>query len=386
MGNVSTLGLQQPLPEEYLEAAEAELDERIARARRALGSDLVILGHHYQRDDVIKFADHTGDSFKLAAWAAKQEQARYIVFCGVHFMAETADILSRPEQTVILPDLSAGCSMADMASLEQVEEAWESLTGRLGPSLIPITYMNSTAEIKAFVGRHGGLVCTSSNAAAAVRWALERGERALFLPDQHLGRNTGVAMGIPLEQMPVWDPGEGLGQGVLRSVVLGREGRLEWGGQSWEEARQARLILWRGHCSVHQQFTPEQVDYLRRQQPGIRIIAHPECSYEVVQKADDAGSTEHIIKQVAASPPGSIWGVGTEIHLVSRLAREHPDKTVLSLTPFACACSSMYRIDQAHLCWSLESLDRGQVVNPITVPEQAAADARLALDRMLTLK
>lgn len=386
MGEVSTLAFQQPIPDEYQQASPAELEQRIAQAKATLGSDLVILGHHYQRDEVIQFADVTGDSFKLADWAGKQEQARYIAFCGVHFMAETADILSRPDQTVILPDLAAGCSMADMANLEQVEEAWEALTGRLGPDLVPITYMNSTAEIKAFVGRHGGLVCTSSNAGLALRWAFARGRRVLFLPDQHLGRNSGAAMGISLAEMPVWDPGFGLGQGELRPAYLGENGQVEIGPADWTNAAQSRLILWRGHCSVHQYFTPEQVDQVRREHPGVRVIAHPECSYDVVQKSDAAGSTERIIKEIAASPAGSIWAVGTEIHLVSRLAKQFPDKTVLSLSPFVCACSTMYRIDPAHLCWALESLVAGQVVNPIAVPEDIAGDARLALDRMLTLK
>jgi len=356
-----------PLPEAYVELSEQELDERIATAKAQLGSRLVILGHHYQRDEVIKFSDFRGDSLKLSRLAAGRPEAEYIVFCGVHFMAESADILSADHQLVILPDLNAGCSMADMADLEQVEVCWEELTGACGEKIVPVTYINSTAAIKAFVGRNGGAVCTSSNAPKVVEWALGRSEKALFLPDEHLGRNTAFRLGIPLEQMALWDP------------------RQDAGGLSDEHIRQARIFLWKGHCSVHQRFRPEHVDRVRKTHPGIHVIAHPECSWEVCQSADEVGSTEYIIKRVVESPPGSQWAVGTEIHMINRLAKEHPDRVVISLDDCVCMCSTMYRISPQHLCWVLENLVAGQVVNRISVDEETKRWARLALERMLEI-
>jgi len=360
----STLSL---IPDTYVELSERELDERIARAKAALGSRLVILGHHYQRDEVVKFADYRGDSLKLSQQAANRREAEYIVFCGVHFMAESADILSADHQTVILPDLNAGCSMADMANLEQVEVCWDELKSITDASVVPITYINSTAAIKAFVGRHRGAVCTSSNARKVMEWALARGAKGLFLPDEHLGRNTGYRMGIPLEQMVVWDPHE------------------ELGGLSEEQIRPARVILWKGHCSVHQRFLPEHVEKVRAQYPGIRVIAHPECRWEVCQLADDVGSTEFIIKRVTESPAVSQWAVGTEIHLVNRLAQELPDRFVVSLEDCGCLCSTMFRISPQHLCWTLESLLEGRVVNRVSVEAETKHWARVALDRMLEM-
>lgn len=353
----------------YLAIPDTSLDERLSEARRALGSRLVILGHHYQRDEVVKFADFRGDSFKLSQLAASRKEAAYIVFCGVHFMAESADVLRGERQQVILPDLNAGCSMADMADIGQVEDCWDELERHgLTEGLVPITYMNSTAAIKAFCGERGGSVCTSSNAAAAFRWALKGGSRVLFLPDQHLGRNTGYSLGIGLEAMPVWDPHQ-----------------LQ-GGNSIERYRAATVILWKGHCSVHQRFLPEHVDHARDLYPGVRVIVHPECRWEVVQKADDAGSTEHIIRQVENSPPGSSWAVGTEIHLVNRLAKEHPDRLVVSLDSSGCLCTTMYRISPQHLLWVLENLIDGRVVNRIAVNEEVRHWARVALDRMLSMQ
>src|SRR3954471_12015874 len=300
------IGERQPLPERYLGLSDEEMDRRIAAARATLGRRLVILGHHYQRDEVIKFADHTGDSYKLAGEISKHPSADYIVFCGVHFMAESADVLSAAHQQVILPDLAAGCSMADMAAPDQLEQCWGDLEQMLGSTkgIIPVTYINSAASIKAFCGEHGGVVCTSSNAAATLKWAWERGEKIVFLPDQHLGRNTAYKMGVPLEEMVVWDPNE------------------IWGGLEPEAVRAARMILWKGHCSVHTRFTVRQIETLRAQHPGIRIIVHPEVPWDVVQAADDSGSTEYILKTVRESSVGSIWAVGTEIHLVNRLAAE----------------------------------------------------------------
>jgi quinolinate synthase len=355
------------LPESYIELSERELDERIARAKAELGSRLVILGHHYQRDEVVKHADYRGDSLKLSQQAASRKEAEYIVFCGVHFMAESADVLSADRQVVILPDLNAGCSMADMASLEQVEACWEVLNEAAGGKLVPVTYINSTAAIKAFVGRNGGAACTSSNARKVMEWALARGEKALFLPDEHLGRNTGYRLGISLEQMAVWDPQE------------------EAGGLTEQALRQARIFLWKGHCSVHQRFRPEHVERARAKYPGIRVLAHPECAWEVCQLADDVGSTEYIVKQVAEWPPGSQWAVGTEIHLVGRLAKEHPDRFVVSLDECACMCSTMYRISPQHLCWVLESLVAGQEVNRVRVDAETKRWARVALDKMLEI-
>ncbi len=355
------------LPETYVELSELELDERIAQAKKELGPRLVILGHHYQRDEVVKFADYRGDSLKLSQLAASRPEAEYIVFCGVHFMAESADILSADHQIVILPDLNAGCSMADMANLEQVEVCWDELTRVCGGGIIPVTYVNSTAAIKAFVGRHGGAVCTSSNASKVMKWALAHAERALFLPDEHLGRNTGYRLGIPLERMALWNP------------------REEDGGLNEETIRQSRIFLWKGHCSVHQRFLPEHVERVRRNYPGIRVIAHPECSWEVCQKADEVGSTELIIKRIHESPPGSRWAVGTEIHLVDRLAKEYPDRCVVTLDDCVCMCSTMYRISPQHLCWTLENLVAGQVVNRVSVDPETKRWARVALERMLEI-
>jgi quinolinate synthase len=352
----------------YADLSAQELDERIARAKNELGSRLVILGHHYQRDEVIKFADYRGDSLRLSQLAARRPDAEYIVFCGVHFMAESADILSGDHQTVILPDLNAGCSMADMANLEQVEVCWEALAAVNSGKTVPVTYINSTAAIKAFVGRNGGAVCTSSNARKVMEWALARGEKALFLPDEHLGRNTGYGLGIPLDKMAVWDPQE------------------ENGGLSGDQICDARIYLWKGHCSVHQRFRPEHVARARQSHPGIRVIAHPECSWEVCQAADEVGSTEYIIKRIVEAPPGSAWAVGTEIHMIRRLASEHPDRLVVSLDDCICMCSTMFRISPQHLCWTLESLRSGQVVNRVSVDPETKRWALVALNRMLEIK
>jgi quinolinate synthase len=352
----------------YLLVPDNALDDRIAEAKTRLGRDVVVLGHHYQRDEVIKFADFRGDSLKLS-FQASQAEGRYIVFCGVHFMAESADILRREHQMVILPDLHAGCSMADMADIGQVAACWRELSSLTDSSkIIPVTYMNSTAAIKAFTGEHRGSICTSSNAAAVMKWAFEEGEKVLFLPDEHLGRNTGYRMGIPVERMMVWDPYQ------------------EFGGNTPEAVRDARIILWKGYCSVHQRFTPEQVERVRREHPGIRIIAHPECRFEVAQAADEIGSTEGIIKAIASSPAGSAWGVGTEIHLVNRLSKELHGYKIMSLDPQVCVCTTMFRITPQHLLWVLENLGEGQVVNRISVDERTRHYARLALDRMLSLR
>jgi quinolinate synthase len=352
----------------YLLVPDNSLDERIAAARARLGKDVVILGHHYQRDEVIKFADFRGDSLKLSYQAA-EAQGRYIVFCGVHFMAESADILRRDHQIVVLPDLNAGCSMADMADIGQVDACWAELASVLDTSkIIPVTYMNSTAAIKSFTGEHGGAVCTSSNAAAVMRWAFERGEKILFLPDEHLGRNTGYRMNIPLDEMIVWDPYQ------------------ELGGNTPEALRKARVILWKGYCSVHQRFTPEHVARVRRDFPGINVIVHPECRFEVTQAAGQIGSTEGIIKAVTTAAPGSKWAVGTEIHLVNRLAKQHPDRTVMSLDKSVCVCTTMFRITPHHLLWALDNLAAGNVVNRISVDERTRHYARVALDRMLSLR
>jgi quinolinate synthase len=367
---------RQPLPEEYLGLSDEEMDRRIAAARAKLGSRLVILGHHYQRDEIIKFADYIGDSFKLAGEISKHPDAEFIIFCGVHFMAESADVLSAPHQQVILPDLAAGCSMSDMAEPEQLEACWNDLeqmgviqgaTADRQP-VIPVTYVNSAASIKAFCGERGGVVCTSSNAAATMRWAWARGDRVLFLPDQHLGRNTAYKMGVPLDQMVVWDPNE------------------IWGGLEPDAVKNARIILWKGHCSVHARFTVRHVEQMRAQFPGIRVIVHPEVPWDVVQAADDSGSTEYIIKQVKAGPVGSIWAVGTEIHLVNRLAHEvAPDRTVLSLDAFGCLCSTMFRVSPNHLLWVLDGLVAGEVRNRIVVPDNQKHWTKVALVRMLSL-
>ena len=367
---------RQPLPEEYLGLSDEDMDRRIAEARAKLGTRLVILGHHYQRDEIIKFADYTGDSFKLAGEISKHPEAEFIVFCGVHFMAESADVLCAPHQQVILPDLAAGCSMSDMAEPEQLENCWNDLeqmgvlpgTGGDRQPVLPVTYVNSAASIKAFVGERGGVVCTSSNCAATLKWAWQRGERVLFLPDQHLGRNTAYKMGVPLDDMVVWDPNE------------------IWGGLEPDAVRRARLILWKGHCSVHERFTVRQIENIRNEHPGVRVIVHPEVPFAVVQAADDSGSTEYIIKQVKASPPGSVWAVGTEIHLVNRLANQvAPDRTVLSLDQFGCLCSTMFRVSPNHLLWVLDGLVAGEVRNRIVVPEHQKHWTRVALDRMLSL-
>src|SRR5580658_2636284 len=353
--------------ENYLALPDHSMDDRVAQARARLGSTTILLGHHYQRDEVIRFADYTGDSYKLSKIAAETE-AQYIVFCGVHFMAESADVLGRDGQQVILPDLNAGCSMADMAEISQVEACWEALE-RLGltDDLIPLTYMNSTAAIKAFCGERGGLVCTSSNARAAFEWAFARGKRIFFLPDQHLGRNTGHAMGIPLDRMPVWDP---------------------WalqGGQSKLALHASRVILWKGHCSVHQRFLPSHIDQVRAKYPGIQVIVHPECRWEVCQKADALGSTERLIQIVEDAPSGSTFAIGTEIHLVNRLARRFAaeGKKIITLDDSGCLCTTMYRISPQHLAWALENLIEGRVVNRIQVRANVKHWACVALDRML---
>jgi quinolinate synthase len=352
------------------------MDARIADARRALGTRVTILGHHYQRDEVIRFADFTGDSYKLAKISSKSS-ADYIVFCGVHFMAESADVLAQPNQQVILPDLNAGCSMADMAEIGQVEECWKQLV-KLGiavddasgrPGIIPLTYMNSTAAIKAFCGERGGLVCTSSNAPGAFDWAFARSSKLLFLPDQHLGRNTAHAMGIPLAEMAVWDPFQIMG------------------GNSPERLKRAKVILWKGHCSVHQRFLPEHVDKVRATYPGIKVVVHPECRLEVCEKADDIGSTERLIKIISDAPRSSKFAVGTEIHLVNRLGKQfaNDDKMVITLDDAGCLCTTMFRISPQHLCWALENLLDGNVVNRIKVGSDVKRWARVALDRMLEI-
>src|ERR1051325_5241813 len=363
--------LEAPALEDYFGLSDAELYERIEAARRELGERLVILGHHDQRDDVICHADYTGDSFKLARLAASRPEAEFIVFCGVHFMAESADILKPGDQKVILPDLGAGCSMADMASAEQVEDAWEQL-GALGIldefRVMPITYMNSTAAIKAFCGKQGGVVCTSSNAVPLFDKSLKEADKLFFFPDQHLGRNTGVKFGVPLDEMVVWDPFK------------------ELGGNTEEQLRRARIILWKGHCSVHGRFREWHVEQVRREVPGIKVLVHPECVYEVVQKSDLNGSTEFIIKTLEAAPAGSKWAIGTEVNLVNRLIERFPDKHIQLLAPDLCMCATMYRIAPQNLAWALESLLAGVVVNRISVPEDVAHWARVALDRMLQIQ
>jgi quinolinate synthase len=371
---------RQSLPERYLGLSDEEMDRRIAAAKAALGSRIVILGHHYQRDEVMKFADYTGDSYKLARHVSERPDAEFVVFCGVHFMAESADVLTTDRQQVILPDLAAGCSMADMADAEQVEQCWSDLEellprhaeapeARRRQACIPVTYINSAASIKAFCGEHGGVVCTSSNAAATLKWAWARGEKILFLPDQHLGRNTAYTLGVPLDEMAVWDPTE------------------IWGGLDPDAIARARIILWKGHCSVHTRFTARQIAQVRAQHPGVRVIVHPEVPWDVVQAADDSGSTEYIIQAVRESPAGSTWAVGTEVHLVSRLAQQvAPDRTVISLDQFGCLCSTMFRVSPNHLLWVLEGLVSGEVHNRIVVPDQQKHWTRVALDRMLSIR
>ncbi|MEW2359710.1 quinolinate synthase NadA [Spirillospora sp. NPDC029432] len=356
-------------PGELPPASDPDLVERAAAAKAALGDQVFVLGHHYQRDEVIRFADVTGDSFKLAQQAAARPEAPYVVFCGVHFMAESADILTAPHQQVILPDLAAGCSMADMATFDQVEECWEVLEDAgIADDVVPVTYMNSSADIKAFVGRHGGTVCTSSNAKRALDWAYSKGKKVLFLPDQHLGRNTAVLeMGFALDDCVVYSP------------------HRPEGGLSQRQLRDAKMILWRGHCSVHGRFSKESVDDVRARVPGVNVLVHPECRHEVVLGADQIGSTEYIIKTIEAAPSGSAWAVGTELNLVRRLANAHPDKNVMFLDKTVCYCSTMNRIDLPHLVRSLETLAAGEVVNRIEVEEETARHARAALDQMLAL-
>jgi quinolinate synthase len=352
--------------EEYLVMPDAEISERIEFARKELGSRVVILGHHYQRDDVIRHADLTGDSYQLSVMAS-QTEAEYIVFCGVHFMAESANILGKPGQRVILPDLGAGCSMADMANIEQVEDAWQQLgeIGVLKQKVAPITYMNSTAAIKAFCGRNGGVVCTSSNAVPLFDVYLKEYDKMFFFPDQHLGRNTGAKFGIPLEQMVLWNPHE------------------ELGGNTEEELHAAKLILWRGHCSVHGRFKPWHVDLIRKQIPGVQVIVHPECPREVVDLADLDGSTSFIIKTIENAPSGSKWAVGTEVNLVNRLAQRFPDKEIQLLAPDLCMCATMYRIAPQNLAWAMDNLLEGNVVNEIVVDDETKHFALVALERMI---
>lgn len=365
---------QQVLPQEYRDASDEELQERIKAAKARLGNKLLVLGHFYQRDEIIVHADFVGDSFQLAKNATERPDADHIVFCGVHFMAETADILSTPEQTVTLPNLSAGCSMADMANIDQVEDCWEQLGEICGTNpdadgkqqIVPVTYMNSSAALKAFCGRYGGIVCTSSNAHAVLEWAFARGKRVLFFPDQHLGRNTALAMGMSLDQMPVWNPYKPAGGAEDPSVYA-----------------DAKMILWKGFCSVHQRFTVDQIERARKAYPGVKVIVHPECSMDVVNAADGTGSTAYIVKEIANAPAGSAVAVGTEINLVNRLAAQYPDKTVFCLDPVVCPCSTMYRIHPAYLAWALENIEQGNIVNRITVDEDTARDAKIALQRML---
>jgi quinolinate synthase len=362
----ASLDERQPLPARYRGLDDEEMDRRIAAAKAALGKRLVILGHHYQRDEVIKFADVIGDSLRLSQHCASRPEADFIVFCGVHFMAESADVLSAPHQQVILPDLAAGCSMSDMADADDLEVCWQELEAMGVDSVVPVTYINSSAAIKAFVGEHGGIVCTSGNARAVLEWGWQQGRRVLFLPDQHLGRNTAYRMGVPLDRMLVWDPHQ-IGGGVTP-----------------EQAFDARLLLWKGHCSVHTRFTAQQIERMREEHPGIRVIVHPEVPFDVVQAADESGSTEHILKTVRQSPSGSVWAVATEIHLVNRLAHEvAPDKTVLSLDQMGCLCSTMFRVSPNHLLWVLEELLEGRIHNQIVVPDVQKHWVKVALERML---
>jgi quinolinate synthase len=376
--------LQAPPPvhelRPYKSLSNDELTARIQAVRRQFGPRLLILGHHYQQDEVIALSDHRGDSYGLSRKAADSRDCRYIVFCGVHFMAETADILAnRPEKLaerggeripVTLPDMAAGCSMADMAAIDQIEDAWDQLGELLDTAdITPVTYINSAASLKAFVGRHGGIVCTSSNAEAALKWAFARTSRVMFFPDQHLGRNTALGMGITLDQMPVWDP-----YADVR------------GGSTEDQLKHSKVILWKGHCSVHQMFRPAHVRMFREKQPGIKILVHPECPREVFEMADVSGSTSKIIKTVEAAPPGTKWAIGTELHLVNRLKQEHPEQEIHFLSPVVCMCATMYRIDLAHLCWSLENLAAGTPVNVIEVDEEIARWSLVALERMLEVK
>ena len=367
---------QGEIPAEYREASREDLDARIRAAKAQLGERVVVLGHFYQRDEVVQYADYVGDSFQLANAAKAHTEAEAIIFCGVHFMAETADLLSTPEQAVILPNLAAGCSMADMADIDQVEECWEQLTEIYGTEpdadgrvpIIPVTYMNSSAALKGFCGRHGGIVCTSSNAATVLEWAFARGRRVLFFPDQHLGRNTAKAMGIGLEQMPMWNPRKALG------------------GNDEQTLQDAKVVLWHGFCSVHKRFTTAQIDKARAEHPGVRVIVHPECPMPVVDAADEAGSTDYIRKAIEGAAEPTTFAIGTEINLVQRLNAQHPQHEIFCLDPVVCPCSTMYRIHPGYLAWVLESLVAGEVVNRITVPTDVAEPATVALERMLAAK
>lgn len=361
---------QKDIPEDYWGLDGRALTARIAEARAKLETRAVILGHHYQREDIIQFADYRGDSFNLSRWAAERGEAEFIVFCGVHFMAESAAILSQPHQKVVLPNMSAGCSMADMADPEDVYACWDELQEAGITGIVPVTYMNSAAALKAFCGKNGGIVCTSSNAPKVYDWGFERGEKLLFFPDQHLGRNTGVKKGIPLDEMVIWD--YTLPYGSL-------------GGNTLEQLHRAKVILWKGHCSVHRRFTVKQIEKARAEHPDIKVIVHPECLMEVVQAADMDGSTEFISRTITKAPAGSKWAVGTEINLVSRLARENPDKLVFCLDLVVCPCATMYRIHPAYLAWALDELAVGRIVNEVTVDEETAKYARVALERMLAV-
>jgi quinolinate synthase len=371
LGRQRDLGSERGVdcPGDLPPASDPSLVERARHAKATLGSDLFVLGHHYQRDEVIEFADVTGDSFKLAQQAAARPEAPYIVFCGVHFMAESADILTTDSQAVVLPDLAAGCSMADMASFEQIEDCWDVLTDAgVADVTVPVSYMNSTAAIKGFTGRHGGTICTSSNAKRALEWAFAKGGKVLFTPDQHLGRNTAVReLGLSLDDCVVFDP------------------RKQSGGLTGQQLRDAKMLLWKGHCSVHGRFTRDSVDDVRARVPGVTVLVHPECTHEVVEAADLVGSTEVIIKTLDAAPAGSAWAIGTELNLVRRLANAHPDKTVVFLDKTVCFCATMNRIDLPHLVWSLEELVAGRMPNRITVDPDTAHHARVALDQMLAL-
>ncbi len=366
MKTVATL--PRPITD-YQSLSAEELYARTKAAKAALGNRVMILGHNYQRDEVIRHAEFRGDSLKLAQIAEQRSDRPYVVFCGVHFMAETADILSRSNQTVILPDMAAGCSMADMAAIEQVEACWDAL-GRVVPveeTVVPAVYVNSAAVLKAFCGEHGGITCTSTNARTVIEWCWARREKILFFPDEHLGRNTANKMGIPREQMIVWDP------------------YMPRGGNTVEAIKRAKLILWKGHCSVHQMFQPAHVDYFRKQYPDVQIIVHPECHEDVVNKADLVGSTEYIIRTVTAAPAGTTWAVGTELNLVNRLKQELTDKKVFFLSSTVCQCATMFRIDAPHLCWAMENLAEGHVVNHIVVPDDEKTWAKVALDRMMAI-
>ena len=374
---VADLPLASPFPA-YRGLDDAVLGERIEAVRQRMGPRLVILGHHYQQDGVIAHADLQGDSYQLSKSAAERDGCEAIAFCGVHFMAETADILvNRPEKVaargrrvaVVLPDMAAGCSMADMAGIEQVEDAWADLGTVIDTAdITPVTYINSAASLKAFCGRHGGIVCTSSNARAVLDWAFARTRRVLFFPDQHLGRNTARGMGLPLDEMCVWNP---------HAPTLG--------GNSREQLETSRVILWQGHCSVHAMFKPEHIDAMRENLPGVKVLVHPECAMEVVDKADLAGSTSYILRQVEEAAPGTTWAIGTELHLVKRLEQNHPEQTIRFLSPVVCMCATMYRIDLAHLCWSLEHLEVGKPVNVIRVDDETAKWSVVALERMLAV-